>query len=227
MSFPGRSCNRKDNKLNRFLAELKKAFPPKTIAAILIGTAVASFGLINIHRRVQITEGGVLGMILLLNYWLHVPTSILSPLLDAVCYLVGFRYFGKTFLLRSIAATCSLSAFLRLWESLPYLFPDLTDLPLLAAVLGACFIGVGVGLVVRQGASSGGDDALAMVISKLAHCRISRAYLVTDITVLLLSLSYIPFRRIAYSLITVTISSLILEKVQACSFALASKSSRK
>lgn len=202
------------NALPQCIKELKKAFPPKTILAILIGTAISSFGLINIHRRVHITEGGVLGMILLLNYWFHVPTSILSPVLDAICYLAGYRYFGKVFLLRSAVATCSLAGFLRLWENMPYLLPDLTEHPLAAAVFGACFIGVGVGLIVRQGASSGGDDALAMMISSITHCRISRAYLVTDITVLLLSLSYIPFQRIAYSLITVTISSLILEKVQ-------------
>lgn len=194
--------------------EFKEAFPPKTILSTLIGAAIASFGLINIHRRVQITEGGVLGMILLLNYWFHVPASILSPILDAVCYLAGYKFFGRVFLLRSIAATCCVSLFLRLWESLPFLLPDLTAHPLIAAVSGACFIGVGVGLIVRQGASSGGDDALAMMISKAFRCRISRAYMVTDFTVLLLSLSYIPFRRIAFSLITVTISSLILEKVQ-------------
>ena len=75
-------------------------------------------------------------------------------------------------------------------------------------------MGIGVGLVIRQGGSSGGDDALALVISKLTRCRISRAYLFTDLTVLLLSLSYIPFQRIAFSLITVTLSSLLIDMVQ-------------
>ena len=74
-------------------------------------------------------------------------------------------------------------------------------------------MGVGVGLIVWQGISSGGDDALALVISKLTHCKISRAYLATDLTVLALSLSYIPVTRIAYSLVTVTISSLLIDAV--------------
>lgn len=80
-------------------------------------------------------------------------------------------------------------------------------------------MGIGVGLVVRQEASSGGDDALALVISKLTHCKISRAYLATDLTVLVLSLTYIPVGRIAYSLITVTISSLLIDFVQTFSLA--------
>ena len=99
------------------------------------------------------------------------------------------------------------------WMSNPvfYVFGGGT---LLAAVLGALFVGVGVGLIVRQGGSSGGDDALALSISKAVKCRISYAYLFTDLTVLTLSLSYIPFKRIAYSLITVTLSSWIIDCFQ-------------
>ena len=192
----------------------KELFPPKIILSILAGTAISAFGMVNIHQRVQITEGGVLGMILLLNYWFHVPTSLLSPILDALSYAAGFKFLGKEFLPRSIAATFSLAFFLRFWEVVPFRLPDLSERPLLAAVFGACFVGVGVGLIVRQGISSGGDDALALVISKLTHCKISRAYLATDLTVLALSLSYIPVTRIAYSLVTVTISSLLIDFIK-------------
>lgn len=204
---------------NDFKKQGKKIFPPQTILSILAGTAILAFGMVNIHKRVHITEGGVLGMILLLNYWFAIPASLLSPVLDALCYLIGFRYLGKEFLVRSIAATFCLAGFLKVLEGLPFLLPDLTDKPLLAAVAGACFVGIGVGLVVRQEASSGGDDALALVISKLTHCKISRAYLATDLTVLVLSLTYIPVGRIAYSLITVTISSLLIDFVQTFSVA--------
>ena len=84
----------------------------------------------------------------------------------------------------------------------------------LAALAGGCFIGTGCGLVVRQGASCAGDDALALVISKATGCRISRAYLLTDVSVLVLSLSYIPAVRIVYSLITVIVSSFMIDFIQ-------------
>jgi len=199
--------------LPRLWEKGKNLFPPKIILSILAGTAISAFGMVNIHQRIHITEGGVLGMILLLNYWFHVPTSLLSPILDAISYAAGFKFLGKQFLPRSIAATLSLAFFLRFWEVVPFRLPDLSDHPLLAAIFGACFVGIGVGLIVRQGISSGGDDALALVISKLTHCKISRAYLATDLTVLVLSLSYIPVSRIAYSLVTVTISSLLIDAV--------------
>ena len=58
------------------------------------------------------------------------------------------------------------------------------------------------------------DDALALVIHKLTGWRLSRAYLFTDLTVLFASLSYIPFRRIAFSLVTVTVSSLLIDFIK-------------
>ena len=48
----------------------------------------------------------------------------------------------------------------------------------------------------------------------MTHWRLSRAYLFTDLTVLALSLSYIPIRRIVYSLATVLISSLLIDRVE-------------
>lgn len=200
--------------LKNLILQLKReatnTFTWKSTVSIILGTAIISFGIYNVHQQANITEGGILGMILLCNHWLGISSSILSPILDGLSYLFGYKYLGKDFLKRSIFATFCLAAFFRLWEMFPPLLPGLGDRPLLAAVAGSLFIGVGCGLVVRQGASSGGDDALAMVISKLSGCKIARAYLFTDITVLLLSLSYIPLKRIVYSLVTVTISSYLI-----------------
>ncbi len=200
--------------LARFSQERRRLFPLPKVLLILAGSAILSFGIYNIHRQTGITEGGVLGMLLLLNHWVGLSPSILSPILDAVCYTLGFRFLGKDFLKTSIFSTLCFAGFSRLWESFPPVIPDLSPHPLAAAILGGLFVGFGCGLVIRQGGSSGGDDALALVISKLARCRISRAYLATDLTVLLLSLSYIPFQRIAFSLITVTLSSLLIDFVQ-------------
>ena len=71
-------------------------------------------------------------------------------------------------------------------------------------------LGVGVGLGVRMGGASGGDDALAMSIEKLTGIGIQWVYLVEDLIVLTLSLSYIPLRRIAYSLLTVILSGQLI-----------------
>ena len=111
-------------------------------------------------------------------------------------------------------ASVSLAGFYRLWESFPPMLPDMTPWPLAAALLGGVFVGIGVGIIVRQGGSSGGDDALALVIHQLTGWKLARSYLFTDLVVLGASLSYIPARRIAFSLVTVTVSSLLIDWVQ-------------
>ena len=156
----------------------------------------------------------IIGLVLLINHWLGVPASVASPLLDAASYALAFKFLGWDFLLSAGLASVSLAGFYRIWECLPPMLPDLTPWPLAAALLGGVFVGVGVGLIVRQGGSSGGDDALALVIHKLTGWRLSRAYLFTDLTVLFASLSYIPFRRIAFSLVTVTVSSLLIDFIK-------------
>lgn len=198
-------------KLSRKLTE---GFTWRKIAAIVAGTIIASFGIYNIHQQTNITEGGVLGMILLVNHWFGIPSSVVTPVLDIACYALAFRYLGGGFIRLSIVSTLSLAGFFRLWEQFPPFLPNLSQFPLAAAVLGGVFVGVGVGLIVRQGGSSGGDDALALTISKFTKWRLARAYLVTDLTVLALSLSYIPFSRIVFSLVTVTVSSFLIDFIQ-------------
>lgn len=196
------------------IKDCRRVFNWKTVICIVAGTAIASFGLHNVHQRTGITEGGVLGMLLFLNHWFAIPAAAASPVLDVICYTIAFRILGRDFLKLSALSSVCIAGWFFLWEHLPYLFPDLSGSPFLASFVGALFIGVGVGLVVRAGASSGGDDALAMAISKAFRCRIAVAYLTTDLSVLLLSLSYIPFREIIYSLITVTLSSSLLDLVR-------------
>ena len=183
----------------------------RRLALIALGSAILTFGIHNVHQVVGITEGGVIGALLLVNHWFGLPSSIVSPILDIVCYAVALRLLGAGFLGWSAVSSSCIAGFYALWEHLPHLLPDLTALPLVASIAGGVFVGVGAGLVVRAGASAGGDDALALSIQKLSGWRLSRCYLVTDLSVLGLSLSYIPVTSIVFSLITVCISSPLLD----------------
>ena len=189
----------------------------RRIPYLMLGAAILAFGMLNIHSRCQVTEGGILGLTLLLQHWFHITPGISGLILDLTCYFIGYKILGRDFLKSAIIASCSFSFFYNIFEYFGPVLPDLSAHPLAAAVLGGLFVGVGVGIVVRHGGASGGDDALALVISKSLNWKISRAYLFTDLTVLALSLSYIPFERIFYSLITVTISSYSIDFFQPCS----------
>ena len=87
-------------------------------------------------------------------------------------------------------------------------------MPITASLIGALFIGIGAGLCVRAGGATCGDDALAMSLTHITKIPIQYIYLVSDLTVLLLSLSYIPVYRIVCSLITVILSGQIIGWIQ-------------
>lgn len=185
----------------------------RRVAMIALGAAILTFGIHNVHQVTGITEGGIIGGMLLINHWFGIPSSAATFALDALCYVLALRYLGWRFLVWSAVATSCTSLCYALWDQLPHLLPDLAAHPLAAALVGGCFVGIGCGLIVRQGGSSGGDDALALVISQTTGMRLSRCYLATDLSVLALSLTYIPVGKIACSLVTVTLSSLLIDRV--------------
>lgn len=183
-------------------------------AVAFFSSALQAFGIYNIHALSGVTEGGVLGATLLLDHWLHISPAVSSFVLNAACYLLGWKTLGKSFIAYSLIAACGYSACYGVCELFPPLWPDIAGYPLLAAVVGALFIGVGAGLCVRAGGATTGDDALAMSLSHLTKIPIQWIYLASDLTVLGLSLSYIPLRRIGYSLLTVILSGQLIGLVQ-------------
>jgi len=183
------------------------------LVAVLSSTVLA-FGLYHVHSFSGVTEGGVLGMTLLLDHWLHLSPAATSFVLNAACFLFGWRVLGREFVVYSAVASLSFSVFYAIFEQFPPLWPQLYAMPLLAAVIGAAFVGVGAGLSVWAGGASGGDDALAMALSHLTHRPIEQIYLITDLVVLALSLTYIPLTRIAWSLLTVVLSGQIVGLIQ-------------
>lgn len=200
--------------ISRWTEKALEGLSWKKFLWIFLGAAICTFGIHNIHQQTGITEGGVIGAMLLLEHWLGISPAYITPVLDILCYVLAFRYLGGSFIRISVLSTLSVSLFYKIWEQFPHMLPDLSNHPLAAAVLGGLFVGIGVGLIVRQGGSSGGDDALALVISKVTRWRLSFAYLFTDLTVLALSLTYIPITRIAFSVVTVTLSSFLIDQVQ-------------
>lgn len=180
----------------------------------LTGSAILAFGLYHVHSISPVTEGGTLGLTLLLHHWFHLSPSISGFVLNAACYLLGIKALGRDFLFNSAVSCIGFSSFYAIFEQFDPLFPELADMPLAAAVLGAVFVGVGVGLCVRVGGAPSGDDALAMSLSHFTGIRLQWVYLISDLVVLALSLTYIPLRLLWYSLLTVVLSGQLIGLVQ-------------
>ena len=195
-----------------------RSLTPKSVALSLLGSAILAFGLYNVHSFSDVTEGGQLGLALLLQHWFRITPALTTAVMNVICYWIGWKTLGKPIIAHSAVATGGFSLVYWLCQQFPPLWPNLADYPLLAALAGAAFVGVGCGLCVRVGGAACGDDGLVMSISAKLRIKIEYVYFFFDFVVLALSLSYIPVRRILYSLLTVTLSSTLVGVVQRFQF---------
>ena len=185
--------------------EALKNITLKKCAITLLGSFILAFGLYHVHSISGVTEGGVLVATLLLEHWTGISPALTGGIMNVLCYVLGWKLLGKEFIAYSALATVGFSGMYKICEQFPHLWPGLA---------GALFVGVGAGLCVRVGGAPSGDDALAMSISHAAGWKIQWVYLLSDLIVLVMSLSYIPVRRIGYSLFTVLLSGQLIGFVQ-------------
>lgn len=186
----------------------------KSCVLAVLSSAFLAFGLYHVHSLSGVTEGGALGLNLLLEHWFQISPSVTNFVFSVICYLTGWKLLGRKFIIYSAVSASAFSVAYRIFEQFDPLWPGLYDKPLLAAVIGAVFVGIGTGICVRIGGAICGDDALAMCISHVAHIKIQWAYLFSDLIILGLSLTYIPLNRIMYSLLTVILSGQIIGWIQ-------------
>ena len=185
--------------------EALKNITLKKCAITLLGSFILAFGLYHVHSISGVTEGGVLGATLLLEHWTGISPALTGGIMNVLCYVLGWKLLGKEFIAYSALATVGFSGMYKICEQFPHLWPGLADMPLVAALVGA---------LLRVGGAPSGDDALAMSISHAAGWKIQWVYLLSDLIVLVMSLSYIPVRRIGYSLFTVLLSGQLIGFVQ-------------
>ena len=194
--------------------EALKRLTLKNSIITLVGSMILAFGLYHVHSISGVTEGGVLGATLLLEHWTGISPALTGGIMNVLCYVLGWRLLGKEFIAYSALATAGFSGTYKICEQFPHLWPGLADMPLVAALVGALFVGVGAGLCVRVGGAPSGDDALAMSISHATGWKIQWVYLLSDLIVMVMTLSYIPVRLIGYSLFTVLLSGQLIGFVQ-------------
>ena len=185
----------------------------RSILLIMVGATILSFGSYNFNYQNSVTEGGVLGLLLLMQHVFNISPSITSVVIDFILFTIGSKFFGKKFLLYSILSTTTFSITYKIWESIGFLVPSFKHNMLIASILAGIGVGVGVGLVVRGGGASGGDDVIALLGNKFLKLKVNHVYLITDAIVLLMSLVYLDIKQVFFSIIAVTTSGKIISLI--------------
>ena len=178
---------------------------------IVLGSFVLALGVNLFLTPNKISSGGISTIGTILLHLFGIKMSVTNLALNAVLFLAGFKYLGREAVLKTVIGILALTASLEVTSYLPTYSEDM----LLSTVVGGVLVGLGVGLVVRQNASTGGSDFAALVIRRfLPHVSLATILLVIDCAVIIAA--GIVFRSVTvtiYSVIAMYISSRVTDAV--------------
>lgn len=184
----------------------------RTFAGIFAGNvsnalAVAAFIVPN-----NILIGGSTGISLTLQHAFGLELTVTVFAFNVLFFVLGAWVLGKKFALSTVASTLLYPALLALFQRIPGI-NALTENDLLAAIFAGLLLGIGIGLIVRQGASTGGTDILAMVLNKFTHAPVAVLLYVVDFIVLGMQAFFCTSEQILYGVLSLLITTAVMNQV--------------
>ena len=182
------------------------------IPLILLGNAVFAFGIAAFILPCGLLSGGTTGIALFIQHLCGLPVVITVWVINLSMLLLGWFVLGKNFVFTTILSSVCYPLFLDFFQRLLNGF-RLTDDTLLSALFAGLFVGAGVGLVLRMGASSGGMDIPPLVLNKRTGISVSVFLYAFDTVILLSQAFFSDLEKILYSILVTLLTSLIINKV--------------
>lgn len=181
--------------------------------AITLGSLMAAGGYVVFILPLDMVEGGVTGIGIIMKHITGLPIVGLTSLaITVVVFIIATRILGRGFGAKSIYATILMNVSIDMFLILK-IKPVTNDI-LLASFYGGAIVGIGLGLIYFSGASTGGADAFGQIMWKLKRIPIGRTLIVIDLFVLgIATWAYIPLEKIMYSLIFIYIEVQVIDMV--------------
>lgn len=186
----------------------------KNICFILIGAAIFSFGLVYFNMENNLADGGFSGISLILYFVFSINPAITNLALNIPLFIIGWRELGRKTFIYTIIGTVSVSLFLEIFQRFRIVSVPLHDDMTLAALLAGVFIGVGLGIIFRNGGTTGGVDIIAKLGLKYFGWSIGKTMFVFDAFVITSSLIYLNYREAMYTLLAVFVATRVIDFLQ-------------
>ena len=185
----------------------------RDLAYSFLGSISLALGLVFFLIPNKIATGGVAGLAIVLHYIIDFPTGLIMLVLNIPLLLIGLKYLGKKYLLKTLFAIVAMSFFTDFF-AINLHFQALTNHLMLATLYGGLLVGIGLGLIFKGDASAGGGTILARVISQKSRFKTGQVLLTIDIFVI--SSAAITFQNIELALwgfITIFIASQLVDLI--------------
>lgn len=200
-------------KIRKYLDKLdfekrKLSFNPKwtqqtiiNVITIIVGCFFFAIGVNAFMIPANLGEGGVIGIALILFYAFELPTAITMLVLNGLLMVVGFKYLSKHSMFYTLFAIPMISFMLFVTES----WVVDTDQILIQTVFGGIAIGIGIGLIIRIGATTAGTTILALMANKKLDVSVPFALLVLDLVIVTISLTVLTLEQVLLTVIALYI----------------------
>lgn len=183
-----------------------------TSLIIFFANIILAFSVACFVRPHGIIMGGATGLSVSLEHYFGFNLSITLYALNAMLFILGFIFLGKKFALTTILSTFLYPTFLSIFLSLNAL-SNLTSDPLLSTIFGGLLLGVGMGLILRLGASTGGTDIPPLILNKKFHIPVAMSLYAIDTCILLTQMRFSTTEQILYGILFTILTSFIVNKV--------------
>jgi len=178
---------------------------------IVVGSFIFACGLNYFIVANGLAEGGFTGLALIIHYLTGWPVGIVILALNIPLLILGVTRWGKVFLLKTILGVLISSIAVDLTSSLALKAPEV-DL-FLAALYGGVLTGVGIGLVLRSGATTGGVDIIARFFYEQKGISIGKIYFILDLLIMIIAAWLFGLEVALYTLVTVFVFSQVVDRI--------------
>ncbi len=184
-------------------------------SSLIIGTFVLALGYAFFMTPYKITPGGIYGISIVLHHKFNFPVGLAALCFNLPLTLIGLKLLGPRFGVKTFVGFI-LTAFFT--DGLIYVFGsdplNLHDEVLLASIFGGVLMGVGVGLIFKARASSGGSDVLASILSKYTKIPLGQQLMIVDSCIVIIGfLSFQDWKIPLYSWLTIFIMGKVIDMV--------------
>lgn len=181
----------------------------RKIAGIAAGALIFSVGLNNFLIANHLSEGGFVGLAVIGWYLFHIPVGATFLILNIPLLWLGGRLFGRDFVIKTLWGVAAVSLFSELTKGIQTPLDD----KMLAALYGGVLSGIGLGIIFRFGATTGGADVIARVVKHFWGISIGQTLFAIDVVVIGTIAALIGKQTAMYSLVALFVSSRVIDFV--------------
>lgn len=181
----------------------------KSFVGIVLGSLIFAIGINYFIIANGLAEGGFTGLSLIIHYLTDLPVGVILLIINIPLVIIGWRKWGKSFLWKTILGVVMVSLAVDLTTGLALHTTDL----LLASLYGGVLSGIGIGIVLRNGATTGGVDIIARYFFEEKGISMGKTYFIFDLFLLGAVVFLFGLEIALYTLVTVFVFSQVLDRV--------------